>query len=411
MKDASECDSRDTSSDDFVDVPAHRRSEGDGTPIIPRTMAYDLSLHPPIMAYDPNLDPRYKILRTGQRPGYDEWIPASALTGSFPLHSTQDDTITQFRCFEDYAKSAQAERDFAERKCEEIQFVAIAEKERLQKHLTLAKEDLESMRFLRDQDKADLESLRSFRDSISQDLAEAKAQLAAIESQRIDPTSSCQTCRCVVDENLRVLFKNKDLEAQLEQSARDAEKAQESIAGGNNTFAVIDKVIAKQRTEIAEHKAEVDEYKAEIARLRTKIAELQVSEPSSDSVEEKERAHEGSIEHSETVEHCKCYCPLIMRITVWVGGASGKDTDLALVKMDPDTPFKAVLEDMRRHHPLKVLRQKSTGRYIFDSDTPSDLAMKNEEELDFIQECGEPLYMLDATTDGAKSWRGKNSRI
>ncbi|CAD0083399.1 unnamed protein product [Aureobasidium vineae] len=364
----------------------------------------------------------------GQTPEHDDWISASALSGSQPFYSAHYDTIARVKCSEDYAKSARAERDLAERKCEEIQLVAIAEKEHLQKALeyanderALAKEDLESMRFLRDQDKEDLESLRSSRDKILQDLSEAKAQLAAIESQKTDP-ASCQTCRYVVDENLRVLFKNEDLEAQLEQSARDTEKAQQSIAGGDNIFAVINKVIAKQKTEIAEHKAE-------IARLNTRVAELQVSQPLPDSTEEKERALEESIEHSEAAGHCMCDCPLVMRITVWVSGASGKDTEFALVKMDPDTSFKAVLKDLRRHHPLKALRQKSTGRWIFDSDTPTDvsillsfrspclcaddlkLAMKDEEKLNFIQECGEPLYMLDATTDGAKCWRGKNSRI
>jgi hypothetical protein len=39
------------------------------------------------------------------------------------------------------------------------------------------------------------------------------------------------------------------------------------------------------------------------------------------------------------------------------------------------------------------------------------LGLKNEEELVFIQQADEPMYMFDATVEDAKSWRGHDSRV
>jgi len=39
------------------------------------------------------------------------------------------------------------------------------------------------------------------------------------------------------------------------------------------------------------------------------------------------------------------------------------------------------------------------------------LGLKDGEELFFIQQNDEPMYMLDATIDGAECWKGKDSRV
>ncbi|KAG9646063.1 hypothetical protein KCU95_g5063, partial [Aureobasidium melanogenum] len=148
----------------------------------------------------------------------------------------------------------------------------------------------------------------------------------------------------------------------------------------------------KTATKLAVREKAIVEQKEEIARLNTRLAELEeVSQLSS-----VKNISDG---------------PLVMRIDVWVGGDDGTDIELALVKMNPDTPFKVVLKTLRDQHPLKALKQKSTGRWIFDSDTPASLGFKDGEELVFIRQHDEPMFMLDATTDDAECWRGKDSRI
>ena len=197
-----------------------------------------------------------------------------------------------------------------------------------------------------------------------------------------------------------------------------------------NTHKIANMSYNEQQAEIAEQKTEIVEHKAEIARLNAKLAELQeVPESSEESAGEKEDEIGELIEHTNTVEHSTSDSPLVMRIVVWVGGENGTDTELALAKMNPDTSFKAVLEDLRGHHPLKALKQKNTGRWIFETDTPAhvsnllffcgpylytnnlQLGLKDGEELVFIQQADEPMYMLDTTIDGAECWRGKDSRV
>lgn len=271
--------------------------------------------------------------------------------------------------------------------------------------------------------------MQAARDKALQDLSEAKAQLAAIDKRESD-RPSCQDCRNLAEEIIKEALKVKDLEAEMEQLDRDLEIAQGLITGYKNSFAITDKIINKQHAEIAEQKAEIAEQKAEIARLNAKLAELQeVPESSPGDAREEEDLIEELIQPTDGIEHSTSDHPLVMRIVVWVGGEHGTDTELALVKMKPDTWFKAVLEDLRGHHPLKALKQKNTGRWIFETDTPAhvsnllffcdpylyannlQLGVKDGEELVFIQQADEPMYMLDTTIDGAECWRGKDSRV
>lgn len=91
----------------------------------------------------------------------------------------------------------------------------------------------------------------------------------------------------------------------------------------------------------------------------------------SGNTEEEEKALQKLTEPTRTVKQVICSHTLVMRIDVWVGGEDGTDVELALVKMNSDTPFKVILKELRQQHPLKALKQKSTGKHIFDSDTPA----------------------------------------
>jgi hypothetical protein len=276
----------------------------------------------------------------------------------------------------------------------------------------------------------DYEEMRSPRDTALKDLSEAKAQLATSEKRESIPPSPCPTFSSHQDEILKLRSTNKHLEADVKYLERELEIAHGSVAGYKNSFAITHKILNEQQVEIAEQKAKIVEQKSEVCRLKARITELEsVPESSSVNAEEKDDAIAKSLEHTEAPEPCTSGQPLVMRIVVRVGGVDGNDTELALVKMNPDTPFKAVLEDLRRQHPRKALKQKSTGGYIFESDTPAyvsisfpfchsvlhadnfQLGVKNGEELVFIQQNDEPMYMLDATVDDAKSWKAKGSRI
>ncbi|KAG9528517.1 hypothetical protein KCU93_g4219, partial [Aureobasidium melanogenum] len=148
----------------------------------------------------------------------------------------------------------------------------------------------------------------------------------------------------------------------------------------------------KTATKLAVREKAIVEQQEEIARLNTRLAELE------------------EVSQLSSTKHISD-CPIVMRIDVWVGGEDGTDVELALVKMNPDTPFKIVLETLRDQHPLKALKQKSTGRWIFDSDTPASLGFRDGEELVFIQQHDEPMFMLDASMDETTCWRGKDSRV
>ncbi|KAG9727299.1 hypothetical protein KCU73_g12667, partial [Aureobasidium melanogenum] len=148
----------------------------------------------------------------------------------------------------------------------------------------------------------------------------------------------------------------------------------------------------KTATKLAVREKAIVEQQEEIARLNTRLAELE------------------EVSQLSSTKHISDR-PLVMRIDVWVGGEDGTDVELALVKMNPDTPFKIVLETLRDQHPLKALKQKSTGRWIFDSDTPASLGFRDGEELVFIQQHDEPMFMLDASMDETTCWRGKDSRV
>ncbi|KAH0372399.1 hypothetical protein KCU65_g1130, partial [Aureobasidium melanogenum] len=165
-------------------------------------------------------------------------------------------------------------------------------------------------------------------------------------------------------------------------------------------------------SQVEQHKMGMTERKVQIARLKDWVTELEkMSQPSSHSSEKEEKAQQKVTEPTQSVKQLVCSHILVMHIDVWVGGEDGTDVELALVKMNTDTPFKIVLEILRDQHPLKALKQKSTGWYIFDSDTPACLGFKDGEELVFIQQNDELMFMLDATMDEVTVWRGKDSRI
>jgi hypothetical protein len=41
----------------------------------------------------------------------------------------------------------------------------------------------------------------------------------------------------------------------------------------------------------------------------------------------------------------------------------------------------------------------------------SQLGVKDGEELVFVQQDDEPMYMMDAIMDGSQGWRAKDSRV
>lgn len=312
----------------------------------------------------------------------------------------------------------------------ESNLATCTENQRFEQQIWFAGAATESVRHQANQELAvtetmaalEYEKIKLFRDHARRELSEARAQLAAIEARGHDH-SSCQEFQSLESENRAARSQIKHLEAELQHLTGELKEAQGLVTGYKNSFAITDKILNEQHAEIAEQKVE-------IARLSVQVAELQgVPESPSDNDEVEEQALRQLTDHTGVVEHLTSGHPLVMRIDVWVGGAYGTDTELALVKMNPETPFKAILEDLRRHHPLKALKQKDTGRYIFESDTPAyvsifpfprglylhadgfQLGFKDGEELDFIQQSNEPMFMLDATMEGVKSWRGKDSRV
>jgi hypothetical protein len=294
-------------------------------------------------------------------------------------NSTRDPTELITSYYESLIETYEAERDSAESRYQEAKAAACEESERHCEEIHLANIAAESardqvereMERLKEKTSQEYEEMKSSRDTALKDLSEVKAQLAAIE-MRESNSPPCQSCRSLDEEVLRLRFMNKDLKTDEEHLARELEIAQGSVAAYKNSFAITHKILNEQQAEIAEQKVKIAGQKSEVSRLNTKLAELQTL-PESTSViaGEEEDAHAESIEHTEAPEPCTSGQPLVMRIVVWVGGEDGTDTELALVKMNPDTQFKAILEDLRHHHPRMALKQKNTERYIFDSDTPA----------------------------------------
>lgn len=62
------------------------------------------------------------------------------------------------------------------------------------------------------------------------------------------------------------------------------------------------------------------------------------------------------------------------------------ETELCLVKMYPDTPFKGVLERLRQDHPRKQLKIEKTGTFVFETDSPAYVS------LDVLHRVG--LYLM-----------------
>lgn len=272
------------------------------------------------------------------------------------------------------------ERDYANSRYQRAEAAACTESDRFEEQLSSAKCAAESARTQAGRDLAmynetasrEHEKMELYRDeavkqlkiiAIEMQFMKAKEQLAAIEMREHDH-SSCQECRSLEHKNDAAVFQIKELEAEVEHLTRELEKAQGSVTGYKNSFAIIDKILNEQQAEIAEQKTKIVVQEVEIARLKIRYGEIRVPDFSP----------EDFVEPIEAVKHLSSGQPLVMRIDVWVGGEHGTDTELALVKMNPDTPFKTVLEDLRHNHPLMALKQKDTGRYIFESDTPAHVS-------------------------------------
>ncbi|THW60770.1 hypothetical protein D6D20_05511 [Aureobasidium pullulans] len=103
--------------------------------------------------------------------------------------------------------------------------------------------------------------------------------------------------------------------------------------------------------------------------------------------------------------------PLVVRVVAYTSDLRHGWREVALIKMNPDTSFQSVLKSLRRSHPRKVLQVEATGRFVFDSDTPTQLGLKGGETLLFFQEGDEPKVMLDATMAVMSDWRGNNATI
>ncbi|KAI5210124.1 hypothetical protein E4T39_00444 [Aureobasidium subglaciale] len=199
----------------------------------------------------------------------------------------------------------------------------------------------------------------------------------------------CSDCPHFISENHKSQEREKSLQTKLQQSSSELES------------------FRRCTTELVRG---IQNHKAYIARLNHQIAALK-EEARSQSEKIDQEGREDSIKLTDALKHEDPVQPLIMRIAVWVGGTEGTATEDALVKMSPDTPYKTVLESLRLHHPQKVLKQRSTGRFIFDSDTPAYLGVEDGEEFDFIQESGEPMFIFDATMTDTRAWRGKNGKV
>ncbi|THV70307.1 hypothetical protein D6D27_09955 [Aureobasidium pullulans] len=103
--------------------------------------------------------------------------------------------------------------------------------------------------------------------------------------------------------------------------------------------------------------------------------------------------------------------PLVVRVVAYTSDLRHGWREVALIKMNPDTSFQSVLKSLRKSHPRKVLQVEATGRFVFDSDTPTQLGLKGGETLLFFQERDEPKVMLDATMAVMSDWRGNNATI
>ncbi|THY49261.1 hypothetical protein D6C98_06433 [Aureobasidium pullulans] len=103
--------------------------------------------------------------------------------------------------------------------------------------------------------------------------------------------------------------------------------------------------------------------------------------------------------------------PLVVRVVAYTSDLRHGWLEVALIKMNPDTSFQSVLKSLRQSHPRKVLQVEATGRFVFDSDTPTQLGLKGGETLLFFQEGHEPKVMLDATMAVMSDWRGNNATI
>ena len=320
----------------------------------------------------------------------DEWTAvdtpssSSAQSGSFRPYKTirqrqVESSIDSFaqaahpaerkaRRYELLIESLTAERDAANIRCQKAEAAACTENERFEEQMRFANRAAESARAKVNQEMAlhkekslqVFEMIQSDRDRALQDLSEAKEQLAAIEMRGHDHFS-CQEFHSLEHKNDAAQSQIKELEAERERLTRELEEAQESVTGYKNSFAITDKIFNEQQVEIAGQKTTIVAQEVENTRLKIRYGEMRVPDFSPENFV----GHTGAVMHS-TSGH-----PLVMRIDVLVDST---DAELALVKMNPDTPFKAVLEDLRRHHPLKALKQKDTGRYIFESDTPAHVS-------------------------------------
>lgn len=277
---------------------------------------------------------------------------------------------------------AKATGDLAERKTSHHELVTdsvaaesnlatCTENQRFEQQIWFAGAATESVRHQANQELAvtetmaalEYEKIKLFRDHARRELSEARAQLAAIEARGHDH-SSCQEFQSLESENRAARSQIKGLEAELQHLIGELKEAQGLVTGYKNSFAITDKILNEQQAEIAEQKTKIVVQEVEIARLKIRYGEIRVPEFSP----------EDFVEPIGAVKHLSSGHPLVMRIDVWVGGEHGTDTELALVKMNPDTPFKTVLEDLRHNHPLMALKQKDTGRYIFESDTPAHVS-------------------------------------
>lgn len=69
--------------------------------------------------------------------------------------------------------------------------------------------------------------------------------------------------------------------------------------------------------------------------------------------------------------------PLVVRVVAYTSDLRHGWHEVALIKMNPDTPFQSVLKSLRKSHPRKVLQVEVTGRFVFDSDTPTQVSHGN----------------------------------
>ncbi|KAI5247034.1 hypothetical protein E4T42_06166 [Aureobasidium subglaciale] len=219
-------------------------------------------------------------------------------------------------------------------------------------------------------------------------ICKLECRLEATTAREQEPTP-CSDCPHFISENHKSREREQSLQTKLQQSITELGKFRGCTTG-----------LVRG----------IQDHKACIARLNNQIAALKAEARSRSEKDEQERRLE-YIKQMSAPKHKDLVQPLIMRIAVWIGGIGGIETEGALVKMNPDTPYKVVLASLRLHHPHKVLKQRTTGRLIFDSDTPAYLGVEDGEEFDFIQENGEPMFMFDTTITGSQAWRGKNGMV